>query len=129
MTTIIVYPHTLLKWNNTLGLQNSELTWFTTDPDFTSCFLQTVLAWVPCVYLFVAAPFDIHTSYTSKYSDIPWSPQNIFRIIVNIILIAFSLSDLIVASTYEGDQLLFDVHYVTPAIRLLTFVSIYILNS
>lgn len=104
-------------------MQDPALTWHTTDPDFTPCFLQTALAWTPCVFLFVAAPFDLHNSYTSKYSDIPWGPLNIFRILVNLVLIAFSVSDLVVSSLLEGDQQHYDVHYVTPAVRLLTFVS------
>ncbi|XP_015215911.2 multidrug resistance-associated protein 1 isoform X2 [Lepisosteus oculatus] len=32
-------------------------TWYTPNPDLTQCFQNTVLVWVPCVYLWVCAPF------------------------------------------------------------------------
>ncbi|NXM06912.1 MRP1 protein, partial [Tyrannus savana] len=33
-----------------------NLTWHTEDPDFTPCFQNTVLVWIPCVYLWVCFP-------------------------------------------------------------------------
>ncbi|XP_066498772.1 multidrug resistance-associated protein 1 [Hoplias malabaricus] len=32
-------------------------TWYTQHPDLTKCFQNTVLVWVPCLYLWVFAPF------------------------------------------------------------------------
>uniref|UniRef100_A0A8C9T1I6 ABC-type glutathione-S-conjugate transporter n=1 Tax=Scleropages formosus TaxID=113540 RepID=A0A8C9T1I6_SCLFO len=37
-----------LDWNRT---------WYTPNPDLTQCFQNTILVWVPCVYLWVCAPF------------------------------------------------------------------------
>ncbi|XP_058536855.1 multidrug resistance-associated protein 1 isoform X1 [Ochotona princeps] len=34
-----------------------NLTWYTSNPDFTKCFQNTVLVWVPCFYLWVCFPF------------------------------------------------------------------------
>nr|XP_048721612.1 multidrug resistance-associated protein 1 isoform X1 [Caretta caretta] len=33
-----------------------NLTWHTENPDFTKCFQNTVLVWVPCIYLWVCFP-------------------------------------------------------------------------
>ncbi|XP_032957047.1 multidrug resistance-associated protein 1 isoform X1 [Rhinolophus ferrumequinum] len=33
------------------------VTWNTSNPDFTKCFQNTILVWVPCVYLWVCFPF------------------------------------------------------------------------
>ncbi|KAM6244139.1 multidrug resistance-associated protein 1 isoform 3-T3 [Spheniscus humboldti] len=33
-----------------------NLTWHTENPDFTQCFQNTVLVWIPCVYLWVCFP-------------------------------------------------------------------------
>ncbi|XP_068192205.1 multidrug resistance-associated protein 1 isoform X2 [Antennarius striatus] len=33
-----------------------NLTWYTTNPDFTHCFQSTVLVWLPCLYLWISAP-------------------------------------------------------------------------
>lgn len=37
-------------------LQDWNLTWHTENPDFTQCFQNTVLVWVPCIYLWVCFP-------------------------------------------------------------------------
>uniref|UniRef100_A0A663N540 Multidrug resistance-associated protein 1 n=1 Tax=Athene cunicularia TaxID=194338 RepID=A0A663N540_ATHCN len=37
----------LFDWN---------LTWHTENPDFTPCFQNTVLVWIPCIYLWVCFP-------------------------------------------------------------------------
>ncbi|MGH0129637.1 UNVERIFIED_CONTAM: hypothetical protein FKN15_048342 [Acipenser sinensis] len=31
-------------------------TWYTPNPDLTQCFQNTVLVWIPCIYLWVCAP-------------------------------------------------------------------------
>ncbi|XP_051631145.1 multidrug resistance-associated protein 1 isoform X7 [Manacus candei] len=33
-----------------------NLTWHTEDPDFTPCFQNTVLVWIPCTYLWICFP-------------------------------------------------------------------------
>ncbi|NWR32394.1 MRP1 protein, partial [Tachuris rubrigastra] len=33
-----------------------NLTWHTEDPDFTPCFQNTVLVWIPCIYLWICFP-------------------------------------------------------------------------
>ena len=39
---------------NLLPTQDSSLTINTPNPDFTSCFQQTVLLWTPCVFVVIA---------------------------------------------------------------------------
>ncbi|XP_063479791.1 multidrug resistance-associated protein 1 isoform X8 [Symphalangus syndactylus] len=34
-----------------------NVTWYTSNPDFTKCFQSTVLVWVPCFYLWACFPF------------------------------------------------------------------------
>ncbi|XP_036164279.1 multidrug resistance-associated protein 1 [Myotis myotis] len=34
-----------------------NVTWYTSNPDFTKCFQNTILVWVPCFYLWVSFPF------------------------------------------------------------------------
>ncbi|XP_053413290.1 multidrug resistance-associated protein 1 isoform X3 [Nycticebus coucang] len=34
-----------------------NVTWYTSNPDFTKCFQNTILVWVPCFYLWVCFPF------------------------------------------------------------------------
>uniref|UniRef100_A0A8C5R5H5 Multidrug resistance-associated protein 1 n=1 Tax=Leptobrachium leishanense TaxID=445787 RepID=A0A8C5R5H5_9ANUR len=36
---------------------DANLTWHTENPDFTKCFQNTVLVWIPCIYLWFCLPF------------------------------------------------------------------------
>uniref|UniRef100_A0A8B9CTD7 Multidrug resistance-associated protein 1 n=1 Tax=Anser brachyrhynchus TaxID=132585 RepID=A0A8B9CTD7_9AVES len=42
---------TLKFWNG-----DWNLTWHTENPDFTQCFQNTVLVWIPCIYLWACFP-------------------------------------------------------------------------
>ena len=37
-------------------------------PDFTTCFQDTILIWVPCGYIFFVAPFYIYYLFTVQRS-------------------------------------------------------------
>uniref|UniRef100_A0A8B9CRS2 Multidrug resistance-associated protein 1 n=1 Tax=Anser brachyrhynchus TaxID=132585 RepID=A0A8B9CRS2_9AVES len=40
----------------TFSPQDWNLTWHTENPDFTQCFQNTVLVWIPCIYLWACFP-------------------------------------------------------------------------
>jgi hypothetical protein len=42
--------------NCSLCPQDSNLTVYTNNPDLTPCFQNSLLAWVPCIYLWAALP-------------------------------------------------------------------------
>lgn len=84
--------------------------------------MHTVLVWAPCIFLYIFAPLDIYYAKTSKYSNIPWGYLNVTRLVLNLALIALSISDIIMAATWGIDEL-YDVHIVTPIVKLVTFVS------
>ncbi|XP_072734668.1 multidrug resistance-associated protein 1 isoform X3 [Ciconia boyciana] len=39
------------------GLWDGNQTWYTNTPRFTWCFESTVIAWIPCAYLWICFPF------------------------------------------------------------------------
>ncbi|XP_054066674.1 multidrug resistance-associated protein 1 isoform X3 [Rissa tridactyla] len=39
------------------GLWDWNQTWYTNTPRFTQCFESTVIAWIPCIYLWICFPF------------------------------------------------------------------------
>ena len=41
------FPCLIQDWNST---------WYITNPDLTQCFQNTVLVWLPCLYLWICAP-------------------------------------------------------------------------
>ncbi|NXY52739.1 MRP1 protein, partial [Callaeas wilsoni] len=42
-----------------------NLTWHTEDPDFTPCFQNTVLVWIPCIYLWLC--FPVYSLYLRRH--------------------------------------------------------------
>ncbi|OWK61874.1 Multidrug resistance-associated protein 1 [Lonchura striata] len=42
-----------------------NLTWHTEDPDFTLCFQNTVLVWIPCIYLWLC--FPVYSLYLQRH--------------------------------------------------------------
>ncbi|XP_074867332.1 ATP-binding cassette sub-family C member 6 isoform X3 [Carettochelys insculpta] len=39
------------------GLWDWNQTWYTSNPRFTQCFQNTIIAWIPCTYLWICFPF------------------------------------------------------------------------
>ncbi|ERE87911.1 multidrug resistance-associated protein 1 [Cricetulus griseus] len=48
-----------------LSQQDWNVTWHTSSPDFTKCFQNTVLTWVPCLYLWSC--FPLYFLYLSRH--------------------------------------------------------------
>jgi len=101
---------------------NRSVTWDTENPDLTECFQQTVLAWVPCGFIWVFAPYETYQILYSKARYIPWSIFNVPKLIINLMLIILSIASL-GYSIYESSdgKDIADVYYVTPAVLAVTF--------
>lgn len=106
-----------------LLLQNFDLVWNTDSPQFTTCFEQTVLIWVPCFFIIFFTPLELYNIKTSRYADIPWSFLNVTRLLISIILIGLSASDLVYGIISKGSPGVYNVHIFTPIIKMVTFVS------
>lgn len=75
-------------------LWDSNLTWYTDNPDFTICFQQTVLIYVPSLVLILLTPFQLRVIDQSRDKNVPWSILNILRLGFTALLAALSLVDL-----------------------------------
>ncbi|XP_078519306.1 multidrug resistance-associated protein 1-like isoform X2 [Lissotriton helveticus] len=42
--------------NDSAAIWDLNLTWHTENPDFTPCFHNLILYWIPCIYLWICAP-------------------------------------------------------------------------
>lgn len=62
-------------------LQNVSVTWNTNNPDLTPCFEKTVLAWIPCLFLWIFSPLEVFYMLSSKQRNIPWSWLNISKFV------------------------------------------------
>ncbi|KAG1691083.1 Multidrug resistance-associated protein 1 [Nymphon striatum] len=85
---------TLLQLEDIKSLGNSDLnlTWYTEDPDFTDCFQNTALVWIPVALLFVATPYELWIQSVSRVSNIPWNSINILKLLFLSIQTALSVS-------------------------------------
>uniref|UniRef100_A0A0P4ZLR4 ABC-type glutathione-S-conjugate transporter n=1 Tax=Daphnia magna TaxID=35525 RepID=A0A0P4ZLR4_9CRUS len=102
-----------------------DQTWYTNDPNFTECFHQTVLYWIPCGFIWLFAPYETYQILYSNTRYIPWSFINISKMVINLLLIILSIISIIYAviQSNNGVELYTnDVYYVTPAILAATFV-------
>lgn len=101
-----------------------DLIWIATNPQFTYCFMQTVLVWGPAIFLAFFAIFDVYQRHQSRYSDIPWSILNISKLLLVIALIALSITDLVMMFNAKSNNLIiYDVQIATTGVKIATFVS------
>ena len=81
-----IFPSPCQQVNNILAiffyLQDANQTWYTNNPDFSECFHQTVLVWIPCFFMWLLATYEIHCIKVSKDRDIPWSTINIAKTVL-----------------------------------------------
>nr|CAD7258793.1 unnamed protein product [Timema shepardi] len=71
-------------------LQDTNLTWNTTDPDLTPCFQKTVLVWIPCSFLWLFSSLETYYILHSKTKNVPWNWLNISKIALTIALIVYN---------------------------------------
>ncbi|XP_047989436.1 multidrug resistance-associated protein 1 isoform X3 [Leguminivora glycinivorella] len=102
---------------------DSNLTWHTDNPELTECFEKTVLIWVPCIYLWLAAFLETYYIISSKERNIPWNPLNISKLIITSLLIVLTFADLgtTVHRFSRQEEDVFNVDYYTPIVKILTF--------
>ncbi|XP_058792375.1 multidrug resistance-associated protein 1 isoform X6 [Phymastichus coffea] len=101
---------------------DTNLTWYTDDPDLTECFQKTSLIWVPCIFLWLCTSFEVYYLLTSKRRNVPVSWLYISKFILTLALIVLAIMDL---GKSIRDSILelpvYSVDYVTPCIKILTF--------
>ena len=70
------------------------LTWYTENPDFTTCFHQTVLTYLPFGVLLLSTPLSVWSSNKSRDRRVPWTFVNISKVALNLLLIILPFIDL-----------------------------------
>lgn len=94
-------------------------------PDFTECFQLTLLVWVPCAFFFFFIPLELYFISKSRSNYIPWSFLNVMKLLCTTLLIGLSAADIGIVFTYRDSfpEYIFDVHWVTPIVRIVTFLT------
>uniref|UniRef100_A0A8C5TUD7 Canalicular multispecific organic anion transporter 2 n=1 Tax=Malurus cyaneus samueli TaxID=2593467 RepID=A0A8C5TUD7_9PASS len=101
--------------------QDSNLTIHTDNPDLTPCFQNTILAWIPSIYLWSALPFYLLYLKRHKRGYIVLSVLSRFKTLFGVLLWCVSWADLF----YSFHELLQNrtpppVYFVTPLVVGIT---------
>ncbi|KAI1280794.1 Multidrug resistance-associated protein 1 [Halotydeus destructor] len=116
-------------WLNTFcgePFWNDTVIWNTTDPNLTKCFRQTALTILPCLYLWLLAPFEAIYVARSSTKLIPWSITNKSRLVLVGLCVALCLVETIL-SMADSDAEFVDSEFYAPLIKTATFLLLSIL--
>ena len=119
-----------------------KLTWQGESPDFTQCFQETALIWLPCsfIWLFSASEYSkIRQLHATAPRDrdgnrckVPWTLISILKISLAALLVALSLCQLtsvLLHLIMRSDQIdqVYPVQWLTPSIQVATFTLVILL--
>lgn len=98
--------------------------WFRESPDFTECFYLTVLVYVPCGLLWLLTPLELFILNKRKVNQISWTFCSVSKVVVASALIAISCFDIgLYVKQFQSDsKTVFPVHFVTPIVRIMSFL-------
>jgi ATP-binding cassette subfamily C (CFTR/MRP) protein 1 len=92
---------------------------YSANPDFTFCFQYTILKWAPCFMLWIVAPLWTYMLTRSVQHKLKFSLISLLKIVATVALIVIEFIHLVKAAV-EAKPL---VHYMTPLILIVTYVS------
>ncbi|XP_075422206.1 multidrug resistance-associated protein 1-like isoform X3 [Ascaphus truei] len=102
---------------------DANVSWHTQNPDFTKCFQNTVLVWIPCVYLWACFPFYLFYLQRNDQGYIQMSHLSKAKTAIGFILWIVCWADLFY-SFWERSQNIYraPVFVVSPTILGITML-------
>ncbi|XP_031148395.1 multidrug resistance-associated protein 1 isoform X2 [Sander lucioperca] len=99
-------------------------TWHTANPDLTQCFQNTVLVWLPCLYLWMCAPIYLIYLRSHDHGYICMSHLNKAKTAVGLLLWIICWSDVFYSfwERSHGTSVPALVHHVSPTLLGLTML-------
>lgn len=109
---------------------NTSVTWVEYNPDFTECFKQTILVWVPCAFLLIFSPFNLYYRFNSRYADIPWTLLNISKFFFLALLIILTFIDLGMMLGLRNDDgiYIYASQIVSVSVKAVIFIFVAVLQ-
>uniref|UniRef100_A0A673CCE7 ABC-type glutathione-S-conjugate transporter n=1 Tax=Sphaeramia orbicularis TaxID=375764 RepID=A0A673CCE7_9TELE len=104
-------------------LSDWNRTWYTANPDLTQCFQNTVLVWVPCIYLWLLAPFYCLHLYCHDHGRIRMSCLCTAKMVLGFMLASFGFVEffyILLERSQEIQQHM--VFLLSPIIRSMTVI-------
>ncbi|XP_076608098.1 multidrug resistance-associated protein 1 [Chaetodon auriga] len=99
-------------------------TWYTANPDLTQCFQNTVLVWLPCLYLWMCAPIYFIYLRSHDHGYICMNHLNKAKTAVGLLLWIVCWSDVFYTfwERSHGNSVPAPVHLVSPTLLGLTML-------
>uniref|UniRef100_A0A8C2F591 Multidrug resistance-associated protein 1 n=1 Tax=Cyprinus carpio TaxID=7962 RepID=A0A8C2F591_CYPCA len=98
-------------------------TWQTHNPDLTPCFQNTVLVWIPCLYLWLSAPFYILYLKRNDRGYICMTHLNRAKIVIGFTLWLICWADVFYSFWERGhDATIAPVYLVSPTMLGVTML-------
>ena len=96
---------------------NQSVTWDTEAPDFTSCFQQTLLCWLPAGFLLLTTPFEVTSWQSSHCPRIPFTVLNLSKLLVSLGLVAVCVTEMVFLEDTSVDA-----EYVGLAVMMVSYL-------
>ncbi|KAJ1130883.1 hypothetical protein NDU88_009227 [Pleurodeles waltl] len=105
-------------------LWDPNITVYTENPDLTPCFQNTILAWIPCFYLWAVSPFYLLYLKYYRKGYIVVSVLNRIKTIFAVLLWCICWADLFYSfhGLVQGQRLP-PVYFITPLILGVTMIA------
>lgn len=98
-------------------------TWYTANPDLTQCFQNTVLVWVPCIYLWLLAPFYCLHLYCHDRGHIQMSCLCSAKMVLGFLLASFGFVEFFYILLERSQDIQHHmVFLLSPIIRSMTVI-------
>lgn len=114
---------TFCSYDGSERFWDANITWYTENPDFTKCFQNTVLVWIPCIYLWLCFPFYILYLQRNDQGYIRMSHFNKAKTAIGFLLWLVCWADLFY-SFWERSQSIYraPVYVVSPTVLGITML-------
>ncbi|XP_054066672.1 multidrug resistance-associated protein 1 isoform X1 [Rissa tridactyla] len=105
------------------GLWDWNQTWYTNTPRFTQCFESTVIAWIPCIYLWICFPFYYLYLRHKNKGYIRMSPIFKTKMVLGFILVILCFSN-VFFTLWETSQGIpqAPAFFISPAVVGITMI-------
>ncbi|XP_056392341.1 multidrug resistance-associated protein 1 isoform X2 [Hyla sarda] len=114
---------TFCSYDGSERFWDANVTWYTENPDFTKCFQNTVLVWIPCIYLWLCFPFYFLYLQRNDQGYIRMSHLNKAKTAIGLLLWLVCWADLFY-SFWERSQSIYraPVYVVSPTVLGITML-------
>ncbi|XP_022256651.1 canalicular multispecific organic anion transporter 2-like, partial [Limulus polyphemus] len=105
-----------------------QVTWYTNQPDFTPCFHNSILIWMPCIFLWLLIPVEVTRTKNLTGPPLPWTLLTISRLLLSLGLVVLTSTELILKIKLQKEgEAVYGVEFCSAYTKIITFVLVSLL--